>query len=72
MLILSLKVKGRLYNIQSKDGEDLLFSLDKFLKKHRIDLKDIHCLSLDTSQEKSVTSKRIAQVILKALKIARG
>jgi len=72
MLILSFKVKGQLYTIESSYGEDLLVSLDKFLKKHRIDLKDLHCLSLDTSQEKSVTSKRIAQVILKALKIARG
>lgn len=71
MLILSFTVKGRLYTIKSNDGENLLVSLDKFLKKHKIELQEIRHLKLDTSQEKSVTSKRIAQVILQALKIAR-
>jgi len=71
MLILSFTVKGRLYTIKSNDGEDLLVSLDKFLKKNRIKPKDINRIFLDTSQEKSITSKRIAQAILKALKIAR-
>ncbi|NCO25057.1 hypothetical protein GW901_00835 [Candidatus Parcubacteria bacterium] len=71
MLTLSFTVKGRLYRIKSSDGEDLLISLDKFLKKNRIKSKDINRIFLDTSQEKSITSKRIAQAILKALKIAR-
>jgi len=70
MLILSFTVKGRLYRIKSNDGEDLLISLDKFLKKNKIEPKDIRCVFLDTSQEKSITSIRIAQAILKALKIA--
>jgi len=72
MLILSFTVKGRLYRIESSDGEDLLVSLDKFLKKNKIKLKDIRRVFLDISQEKSITSKRIAQAILQALKIARG
>ncbi|MGC8651102.1 MAG: hypothetical protein ACP5RX_00495 [Minisyncoccia bacterium] len=73
MLILNFTTKDKKKcKVMCDNGEDLLVSLDKFLKKHRIELKDIHYLSLDTSQEKSVTSKRIAQVILKALKIARG
>jgi len=72
MLILSFTVKGRLYRIKSNDGEDLLISLDKFLKKNKINQKNLRRVFLDTSQEKSITSKRIAQAILKALKIARG
>jgi len=71
MLILSFTIKGRLYRIKSNDGEDLLVSLDKSLKKNKIKQRDICRVFLDTSQEKSITSKRIAQAILKALKIAR-
>jgi hypothetical protein len=71
MILLSFWVSSKKYQIKADNGEDLLISLDKFLKKNKIDQKDIRRVFLDTSQEKSITSKRIAQAILKALKIAR-
>jgi predicted DNA-binding protein with PD1-like motif len=71
MLTLSFKVKNKKYCLTFQKGEDLLVSLDNFCKKHKIGLKNIHRVLLDTSQEKSVISIRIAQAILKALKIAR-
>lgn len=71
MILLSFWVSGKKYQVKSDDGENLLISLDKFLKKNKIDQKDIRRVFLDTSQEKSITSARIAQTILKALKTAR-
>jgi len=71
MILLSFWVNSKKYQVRADNGEDLLISLDKFLKKNKIEPKDIHRVFLDTSQEKSITSIRIAQAILKALKIAR-
>jgi hypothetical protein len=71
MILLSFWVNNKKCQVKADNGEDLLISLDKFLKKNRIKSKDINRIFLDTSQEKSITSKRIAQAILKALKIAR-
>jgi hypothetical protein len=70
MILLSFWFGNKKYQVKSDNGEDLLISLDKFLKKNKIKPKDIRRVILDTSQEKSITSKRIAQAILKALKIA--
>ena len=72
MILLSFWVKTKKYQVKTDNGEDLLISLDKFLKKNKINQKNINRVFLDTSQEKSITSIRIAQAILKALKIARG
>ncbi len=77
MLVLSVWVnqgknkKNKKYQLEAQQGEDLLISLDKFFKKNKISIKNIHRVFLDISQEKSVTSVRIAQAILKAFKIAR-
>jgi hypothetical protein len=71
MILLSFWFSSKKYQVKADNGEDLLISLDKFLKKNKIKPKDIRRVFLDTSQEKSITSKRIAQAILKALKIAR-
>ncbi|NMB92330.1 MAG: hypothetical protein GYA31_01755 [Parcubacteria group bacterium] len=72
MLILTFTTKNKKkYQITSQDGEELLVSLDKFCKKNKIDRKNIYRVFLNTSQEKSVISIRIAQAILQALKIAR-
>lgn len=71
MIILSFLVKDKRYQVQAKRGEDLLVSLDNFLKKRRIRIVQLKQLQLDLSQEKSITSKRIAQVILQAIKIGQ-
>jgi|YelNatPaOPRAMG01_1025707.scaffolds.fasta_scaffold13665_6 hypothetical protein len=71
MLTLSFKVKNKKYAITSQKGEDLVILLDKFLKKNKIRISQIESFSLDISQEKSITSIRIAQAILKALNIVK-
>jgi hypothetical protein len=71
MLTLSFKVKNKKYTITSQKGEDLVILLDKFLKKNKIRISQIESFSLDISQEKSITSIRIAQAILKALNIVK-
>jgi hypothetical protein len=71
MLTLSFKVKNKKYAITSPKGEDLVILLDKFLKKNKIRISQIESFSLDISQEKSITSIRIAQAILKALNIVK-
>jgi len=71
MILLSFWVNSKKCQVRADNGEDLLISLDKFLKKNKINQRNIRRVFLDTSQEKSITSKRIAQAILKALKIAR-
>jgi len=65
---------SELIGLLSRENPDKEINKKKvitFLKKNRIKSKDINRIFLDTSQEKSITSKRIAQAILKALKIAR-
>jgi len=56
------------YRIQAEKGEELLKTLDKFLKKNKIKSTSIKNWHLDFFQEKSITSQRIAQSILHALK----
>lgn len=65
------KNKNQIYQITSVKGEDLLNLLDNFVKKNKIRISQIRHFSLDISQEKSITSIRIAQAILKALNIAK-
>ncbi|MGB9763092.1 MAG: hypothetical protein ACPLW7_03665 [Minisyncoccia bacterium] len=72
MLILNFTTKDKKKcKVICDNGEDLLVSLDKFLKKNKMKISQVKDFSLDTSQEKSVTSIRIAQAILKALNIAK-
>lgn len=71
MIFLFFRVKNKKYQIKAERGEDLLLSLDIFLKKHKISLIDIQDVQLDFSQEKSVTSRRVAKAILQAIKIGK-
>lgn len=61
-------LKKQRYRIQAEKGEELLKTLDKFLKKNKIKSTSIKSWFLDFFQEKSITSQRIAQSILHALK----
>lgn len=69
MIILSFKKDKQKYSIEVEKGEELLFALDKFLKKNKIKYASIKDWQLEFFQEKSIISKRIAQSILHALKI---
>ena len=68
MIELSFKVNQSRFKIKVEKGEDLLYALDKFLKKNRINKAVIKNWQLDFLKEKSIISKRIAQSILNALK----
>ena len=71
MIFLFLRVKNKKYQIRVRRGEDLLSSLDIFLKKRKIGLTDVQDVQLDFSSEKSITSRRVAQAILQAIKIGK-
>jgi len=71
MIFLFLRVKNKKYQIRVRRGEDLLSSLDIFFKKRKIGLTDVQDVQLDFSSEKSITSRRVAQAILQAIKIGK-
>jgi hypothetical protein len=69
MIFLSFStVEKQKYRIQAEKAEELLKTLDKFLKKNTIKITSIKSWNVDFFQEKSITSKRISQSILHALK----
>jgi len=61
-------IERQKYRIQVEKGEDLLKTLDKFLKKNRIKVASIKNWIVSFSHEKSITSQRISRSILYALK----
>lgn len=69
MIFLSFNtIKGQKYCIQVEKSDELLKILDKFLKKNRIKTTSIKDWKVDFFKEKSITSQRISQSILSALK----
>jgi len=69
MIFLSFSTIGKQkYRIQAEKSEELLKTLDKFLKKNKIKITSIKSWHIDFFQEKSITSQRISQSILRALK----
>jgi len=71
MIFLTFQEKSKKYQIEAEKGEDLLPALDIFLKKHRMDVLDIEDIRLDLSREKSITSRRIAETVLRAITLAK-
>ena len=69
MIFLSFStIQGQKYCIQVEKSDKLLNTLDKFLKKNRIKTVSIKNWDVDLSKERSITSQRISQSILHALK----
>ena len=69
MIFLSFRtVEKQKYRIQAEKGEELIKTLDKFLKKNKIKIASIKKWYIDFFEEKSITSQRISQSILHALK----
>ena len=69
MIFLSFStIQGQKYCIQVEKSDGLLKTLDKFLKKNKIKIASIKNWKVDFFQEKSITSQRISQSILHALK----
>lgn len=61
-------IEKQRYRIQAEKSDELLKTLDKFLKKNKIKITNIKDWKVDFSKEKSITSQRISQSILSALK----
>ena len=57
MIVLSFKVNQSHFKIKTEKGEDLLYALDKFLKKNKINKAVIKNWQLDFLKEKSMTSQ---------------
>jgi len=69
MIFLSFSTIGKQkYCIHVEKAEELLKTLDKFLKKNKIKIASIKNWYIDFFEEKSITSQRISQSILHALK----
>lgn len=69
MIFLSFDtIEKQRYRIQAEKSDELLETLDKFLKKNKIKITNIKNWKVDFSKEKSITSQRISQSILYALK----
>ena len=69
MIFLSFNtIEGQKYRIQVEKSDELLKILDKFLKKNRIKTTSIKDWKIGFFKEKSITSQRISQSILSALK----
>jgi len=69
MIFLSFNtIEKQRYRIQAEKSDELLKILDKFLKKNKIKIASIKDWKVDFSKEKSITSQRISQSILHALK----
>ena len=69
MIFLSFNtIEKQKYRIQAEKSDELLKILDKFLKKNKIKIANIKDWKVDFSKEKSITSQRISQSILYALK----
>lgn len=68
MIVLYFSVKNKKEFIKVEKADNLLFVLDKFVKKNIIDKTDIKPYKIEFSDDIGFTSQRIAQVIFKGLK----
>jgi hypothetical protein len=64
---LKIKTKKGIFRIKVKNGEDLLYSLDKFLKSRRIDLADLEAFGFEFTLQEGNTAKRISEIILRTI-----
>ncbi len=66
-----LRAKNKQYQFKLQKGEDFLISLDKFLKKNKIDRSEIEDLKANFSLEESLISRRIILTTIKTIKLAK-
>jgi hypothetical protein len=71
MATVSFKVKNKKYSLEVKNGEDFLISLDKFLKKNKIDRSEIKSFKVDFLKEESLITKRIISIIIRAINLSK-
>jgi len=53
----------------AKDSDQILSTLDKLLKKNRINIKEVKDIKLVVSKQAGLTSQRIVKSIIKALSL---
>jgi len=71
MATVSFKAKNKRYSLEIKKGEDFLISLDKFLKKNKIDRSEIKSFKVDFLKEESLITKRIISIIIRAITLSK-
>ena len=64
-----LEAKDNTYKEKAESADKILEALDKILKKSRIEITDIKSIKIDNQNKNRYTSYRIAEAILRALKI---
>jgi len=71
MLKITIKTKkGVIHSFDLDRGEDLLSTLDKFLKMNRIDLRDLSNFSVDCGAHEDSISCRMAKSAIEAIKLS--
>lgn len=71
MIKITFKTKKKKYIIGLEKGEDFLILLDKFLKKNKIDKREIRDFKVSNIVKNSLISYRIVLTIIRALKLSQ-
>lgn len=71
MIKITFKTKKKKYIIELEKGEDFLILLDKFLKKNKIDKREIRDFKVSNIVKNSLISYRIVLTIIRALKLSQ-
>lgn len=56
-------------SLVAKDTDQLIFTLDKLLKKNKIKVESLKDIKLEIDKEAGLTSQRIVKAIIKALSL---
>lgn len=67
---LEFKVKNKKHSLSLQRGEDVIATIDKFLKINRIRLNNLKGLKIIEEEGDGMISQRIAQTIIKIFKFA--
>jgi len=64
-----LEARDKTYKEKAESADKILETLDKILKKSRIEITDIKSIKIDNQNKNRYTSYKIAEAIQRALKI---
>ena len=69
-MFLEFKVSDKKYSLPLQKGDDVIATIDNFLKINRIKINDLKSLKLAEEGGDGLISQRIAQTIIKVFKFA--
>ena len=70
-VVAPIRVRDKEYQLRVKQGEDFLLALDIFLKKHKINWRDISFPYPFSFKNTGLISQRIIETITKTIIIAK-